>query len=425
MPRLTNAVPKYRKHKKSGQAVVTIAGADHYLGPYGTKASKLEYDRLITEWLAAGRPSSSAPAVHELTVTELCAQYWRFAKNHYRKDGKGTSELDNIRYALRPLKELYGRTPVSEFGPLALKALQRRMIVDDLSRGVINSRIAKIKRVFRWGVSEQLAPPSLMQALASVMGLLKGRTEAREAESVQPVNDGTVAQTLPYLPDTVADMVRLQRLTGMRPQDICTLRPCDIDRTDEVWLYCPVSHKTEHYGKSRVVCIGPQAQQVLLPYLLRDAGAFCFSPVESELKRKAELRAKRKTRVQPSQESRSKRSKRRRLGDRYTTQSYLYAVTRACNRAFPPPEPLAQREDETKTQWQDRLSEKQREEVKAWQKEHRWSPNQLRHAAGSEIRRRFGLEAAQVVLGHAKADVTQVYAERDLKLAAAVAREVG
>jgi hypothetical protein len=53
MPRLTNSTPKYRKHKASGQAVVTIAGKDHYLGPYGTKASKAEYNRLIGEWMAA------------------------------------------------------------------------------------------------------------------------------------------------------------------------------------------------------------------------------------------------------------------------------------------------------------------------------------------------------------------------------------
>jgi hypothetical protein len=55
MPSLINAVPKYRKHKGSGQAVVVIAGHDHYLGPHATKASRLEYDRLITEWITAGR----------------------------------------------------------------------------------------------------------------------------------------------------------------------------------------------------------------------------------------------------------------------------------------------------------------------------------------------------------------------------------
>jgi site-specific recombinase XerC len=54
-----------------------------------------------------------------------------------------------------------------------------------------------------------------------------------------------------------------------------------------------------------------------------------------------------------------------------------------------------------------------------------WHPNQLRHTRGTEVRKRYGLEAAQVVLGHSRADVTQVYAARDLALAEKVAREVG
>jgi len=45
--------------------------------------------------------------------------------------------------------------------------------------------------------------------------------------------------------------------------------------------------------------------------------------------------------------------------------------------------------------------------------------------AGTEIRKRYGLEAAQVILGHASADVTQVYAERDLQKAVEIIREVG
>lgn len=54
-----------------------------------------------------------------------------------------------------------------------------------------------------------------------------------------------------------------------------------------------------------------------------------------------------------------------------------------------------------------------------------WSPNQLRRTAATEIRKRFGLEAAQVVCGHQTADVTQVYAERNLTLAVQVAKAVG
>ena len=55
MPRLVHRVPKYSKHKGTGQAVVTIGGVDHYLGVYGSPSSRHEYDRLITEYLAAGR----------------------------------------------------------------------------------------------------------------------------------------------------------------------------------------------------------------------------------------------------------------------------------------------------------------------------------------------------------------------------------
>jgi hypothetical protein len=39
MPRLVQAVPKYRKHRASGQAIVTINGRDHYLGPHNSTAS--------------------------------------------------------------------------------------------------------------------------------------------------------------------------------------------------------------------------------------------------------------------------------------------------------------------------------------------------------------------------------------------------
>jgi integrase len=55
----------------------------------------------------------------------------------------------------------------------------------------------------------------------------------------------------------------------------------------------------------------------------------------------------------------------------------------------------------------------------------RWSPNRLRHLFATEVRRDHGLEAAQVLLGHTKADVTQVYAERDMAKAKSVAAKVG
>jgi len=130
MPKLTSSVPKYRKHRASGQAVVTIGGKDFYLGPHGTKASKLEYDRLVPEWLVAGRPVQH-PARMEpkrLTVKELISQYWKSARKYYQRDGESTGTAERLRPVLRLVREIYGDKPVSDFGPLALESLRHRMI---------------------------------------------------------------------------------------------------------------------------------------------------------------------------------------------------------------------------------------------------------------------------------------------------------
>lgn len=393
MPNLKNLSPKYRKHRASGQAVVTLNGRDHYLGPYGTRASKANYDRLIAEWLANGRRLGLDQS-GGLSVVELLAEFFRFAKRHYRHaDGTSTGMVENFRYSFRLLKQHYGTIPAAEFGPKCLKTLQQLLIGTGLSRRTINDRIGNIKLLFRWAVSEELVPPTIWQGLSTVAGLRAGRTEARESEPIPPVPDGTVEATLPRLPEVVADMVRLQRLTGMRPAEVCIVRPVDIDQTGEVWVYSPHHHKTAHHGHRRQVPIGPRGQAILGKYLDRDPESYCFDPGESERQRRAARTDARKTPWNAGNTIGSNRRKKpkRQPRDRYDTDSYRRAITRAAE--------LAGVES--------------------------WSPNQLRHTAATEIRRRYGLEAAQVVLGHAAADVTQVYAERDLNRAVEVAKEIG
>ncbi len=454
MPRLTSSVPKYRLHRASGQAVVTISGHDVYLGPWRSKASRLEYDRLVAEWLANDR----RPVVPQdgLTVVELLAAFWRFAKSYYVKNGRPTGELENYRYALRPLKNLYGSTLVEEFGPKRLKTLRARLLDRDLSRGVINARVQKIKRVFRWGAAEELVPTEVYQALAALEGLKKDRTKARETLPVRPVADEVVEATLPHMPPVVASMVRFQRLTGCRPAEARLLQPCLIDRSEPVWVYRP-RHKLEHLDIERFVFIGPKAQELLKPYLNRPAEAFCFSPAESESSRKAAMRARRKTKVQPSQLDRRKRKPIRRPKDHYDASSYRTAVHRACDKTFGEAIGPIAWNDLQKLVLKKRLSPCdmiRKGERNRWKRAGserglfsrglsgiaspvteeswfyklatpRWSPGQLRHSAGTEIRKKYGLEGAQVVLGHRKADTTQIYAERDLAKAAAIIREVG
>lgn len=78
-------VPSYRRHKPTGQAVVTLNGRDIYLGAWNTKQSRAEYDRLIGEWLAAGRCLPKPET--DLTIAELALRYLRFADGYYVKNG--------------------------------------------------------------------------------------------------------------------------------------------------------------------------------------------------------------------------------------------------------------------------------------------------------------------------------------------------
>ncbi len=418
MPRLSNSVPKYRKHRATGQAVVTLNGRDFYLGPHNTKASKIEYDRLIGEWLANGRGLPPGQA-NDLTVAELLLRYWEYAQGYYRKNGEPTSEISALKSALRPVRELYGSSPAREFGPLALEVVRQRMIAQKWSRTGINRAISRIGRVFRWGVSKELIPPSVSQALATVDGLRKGRTEATEKPPVEPVSDATVEATSERMCSIPADMVRLQRLTGMRPGEVCTMRPCDIDRTGVIWLYRPESHKTEHHGRDRVIPIGPRVQDILRRYLARDSAMYCFRPIDSEAKRRAEVHTNRKTPLScgnlpgSNRKSKPKRS----AGECYTTGSYGRAIYRGCDKAFPRPQ--------LGYVLRSSFTDEEKRELREWQSSHRWSPNQLRHTAATEVRSKFGLEEAQIILGHSTADVTQVYAERDIAKGMEVARQIG
>jgi site-specific recombinase XerD len=97
--------------------------------------------------------------------------------------------------------------------------------------------------------------------------------------------------------------------------------------------------------------------------------------------------------------------------------SYRRAIARGCDRAFP--HTTLAGLPETK------LDDAQRQELQAWHKAHRWHPHQLRHATGTAIRGRFGLEAAQAVLGHSELSSTQIYAENSLEAAREVLRQIG
>ena len=408
-------VPVLGRHVASGQARVLINGRHVYLGKYGTPEAEEKYRRIVAEYIASAgvtTPSSDPANAEAITINELALAYWEHAEQYYRKNGKATTEMSTLKMPIRVLRRLYGSTPAAEFGPLKLKTVREELLKDSDDRTITteeekkkrkirgqcretaNRSISRIRRMFAWGVENELIPANVLHGLQAVVGLRKGRTSAREATPIGPVEESVVNAVLPHVSRQVRDMIRLQLLTGCRPGEIMALRPCDLRRDDGVWEYVPASHKTEHHGRERRIFFGPRAQAIVAEYIdNRPADAFCFSPAEAEVERLAERHAKRTTPLSCGNRPRKNRNSRRKRppGDYYTIATYRRAIERGCKAAKVLP----------------------------------WGPNRLRHSRATDLRRQYGIEAAQTVLGHAELAVTQVYAERDFAAARKIMAEVG
>ncbi len=403
--------PSYRLHKPSGKAVCTLSGRDHYLGVYGSPESKKLYRRLLSEYLAVDG-AVKKPGNGIYSVSELIAAFLRFAKKHYGKDNTQFGHYGRLGNRIR---KLYGPTVAAEFGSLQFKAIRNEMVLEGKARSYVNETMKRLVRIFRWGAGEELVPPTIGALLREIEPLKRGRTTAREMDPILPVDDALVDKTIPQLPPIVADMVRFQRLVGCRPTEVCSITPSLVDRSRDIWEIRLTQHKNAWRGKSRIIFVGPKAQAILAPYLLRAADSFCFSPAESERKRRQKANDDRTTPMSCGDKPGTRRKQRRQglippkcgvhPGRRYTRTSYARAITRACLTAIP-----------------EGLSEA---DASAWKKRNCWSPNQLRHSFGTRVRREFGLEESQVLLGHSSANTTEIYAERDAEKARVAARRIG
>ena len=450
MARPKSTVPAYKLHSSTGLARCWVHGRWVTLGRYGSPESRQEHARILAE-LAAADPAPAAAITSRTspeaaaTIDQVILAFLGHAEAHYRgRDGKPTNEFREFKRSFVHLHRTHGHTPAAAFGPRALALVREGMVGEGWCRRLVNQRVARIVRAFKWATAQELVPVTAYTALRTLAGLQKGRTKAPESERVLPVDPAHVAATLPRLGAHLRCMAELQLLTGMRPGEACALTLGEVDRGGAVWLYRPADHKTSHRGRERVIPLGPKARAVLVAFLLRDgvppagfeppaagddtarlvladayqeAGrgrdaellrdlgravefvAGCvvdpeapvFSPTAAREERFRAARRRRKSKVQPSHASRRKAAPKLTPAAAYTPHTYAHAVRVAAEKAGAP----------------------------------HWHPNQLRHTFATEVRKAHGLEAAQVLLGHARADVTQVYSERNLALAVQVAAVMG
>jgi integrase len=210
------------------------------LRPVGSKFATTDYNvafEVATNiWQESIYKQSKDANIEIVNIASLSAAYLQHVDEYYcDNDNNPTSEAKHIRYSLKPLVDMFGCMPLEEFGPLKLIDLRDHMISLNWSRGVINQRVGRIKRMFKWGVCRQAVSPMVYHGLMAVEGLKQGRTAARETPKRRPANENNVYAVLPHTTPVIAAMIELQLLTGMRPGELVIMQPCDIDRNSEVW----------------------------------------------------------------------------------------------------------------------------------------------------------------------------------------------
>ena len=345
--------------KRRKQVPLRAPGAKHTLR--ADRPRKMAEDAAARYW----EEHTRQVARHEptgATVDELCAAWDAHCKECY----KGSSTAVNAVLDVRLFRELFGGSAVAELTHGDMLRFRDALVRSGVSRTTVNARLWRVKYMLGWALDEALIPASVKAELTQVKGVKRGRTAAPERPPVRPVDDATVTATVAKMMPNTADMVRVHRLTGMRPCELCALRWSLIDTSRTPWVYRVPSESNKNdwrgeLGQPRVVCIGPKARAILEQH---KGGDFPFSPVRAMAEY---LEARRAARVTPFY-GRQKDAPHvpRVLGERWTSDAYTKTIRAACTKAGITP----------------------------------WGANRLRHAFGTDVRRAFGLEAARAVLGH-------------------------
>lgn len=404
MARPKSIAPGYRFHL-SGQACCEIEGITFYLGKHGSHESYARYTLLLRVYqdngltLPSGFDGKAFKAMVEasefsgslapidvssvVTVGVLTESFRQHVCNRYSQPHQAQDRERKL-LVLKHLQQVEG-LDVAKFGPKLLKRI-RSDLVDkgSISRSYTNRIVNEIKRVFRWGVSEELVRPEVVTALETLPPLLHGEgayeTNKREAVKLEHVQ-----ATAKHLSPIVRDMLRVQLATGMRPSEVCNMRPADIDRTGEVWIYRPSVHKTAYRGLKREIPLLGEAREAVENYLNRKRDSFLFSPAEAM----AWFRAKQSAdRLGYGSYKRPKAEPKKTPGQQYTHSSYCKAIQAAAKKAGVP----------------------------------LWTPYQVRHLVGCIVGQQMQLEAAKSLLGHENIRTTEIYSKSSTKQAIEAAK---
>lgn len=400
MPRPKALVPSLRYHI-SGQSICEIAGTTYYLGKHGSAESLARYAVLVREYQKNGLvvpQRITSASLQEMTVgfavsiekVDQCDQpilvkhiadaYVQHCEGYYQNDPEAIRKAKRV---CEDIRSHAGEVEANRFGPVLLREIREKWIKTGASRRYVNSLTNLVIRTFKWAVGQELVGVEIHQRLRTIEPLRRGRTTAKEGRTVKPVDLQHVRATAEKLSPVLKAMLRVQVATGMRPSELCSMRPCDIDRSGPEWLYIPSTHKNINKDKERIVPLVGDARSAVEDYINRHPQSFLFSPRESVTWQNAQKRASRRSKVQPSQLDRSKPDARRKPGECYTKDSYRRALQRAAKEAGIPV----------------------------------WTPYEIRHLVGTMVAETLKLENAKALLGHSDLATTQRYSKATVRQA--------
>lgn len=412
-------VPALRCRRAPGRlpkAYVWHDGRRFILGDWGSEAAAAAYRRFVAAIEPDPEPEPSLAEICEPIHVDLLGDaYIAHARETYRKRGSPTSTIWKIRAALELLyRSGLGEIRADQAGPVWLKRFQSWLAdhpEQRWSRNTINEYVRIVVEMFRWGVSEQVVPPELPTSLDTVKSLRKNAArrgrEHRDGKHVGDVDRAVLQQTRRRLPRRVRIMVNVQMLTGMRPSEVCCMRPRHITPLRSgVWVFAVpfTANKTEHLEISRQVFLGPRCMRLLRMVWPASRDEPFFSPRKTQEDVRAARAAARKTPRYPSHDLRLRRKRRHgreelssTAGEIYTPTGYRQVIERACRSVFG--------------------EDAQGRPLKLW------TPNQLRHTRATVIANRVDLLAAKEVLGHRSIETTMRYVRvRDKKAIDVAAR---
>jgi len=274
--------PPMKVHKASGQVRVRINGRDHYLGAEGSPQVQKNYARVLAEHERL--LESPTPPVVVPDVDTIIADWIEQAS-------KSCNEKDRKNYfrALMVLSRTCGEIAAPDFTPARLRAVRDAMMTGswrrpeeraqtnrsgikrgqlDWCRSTCNAQVARIRNVWRWAEEMELVPRGSWAALGALRGLKKTDRAVRHGNKTRPATWDDLQLVLSQLrSEPIKAMLTLQYWTGARSGEIRRMKAGEIDRTQEVWLYRPEKHKTEHLGNVRVIGLGAHAREVLARWL--------------------------------------------------------------------------------------------------------------------------------------------------------------